>query len=49
MPFAIDERASRRWLELMDRALADAALPPEAAETLREFFAAVAAMMINRR
>jgi hemoglobin len=49
MPFAIDARASGRWLELMDRALVDAALPPEVDATLREFFAAVAAMMINRR
>lgn len=49
MPFAIDQRASRRWLELMDRALVDAALPAEVDATLREFFAAVAAMMINRR
>jgi hemoglobin len=49
LPFAIDERASGRWLQLMDRALVDAALPPEVDATLREFFAAVAAMMINRR
>ena len=48
LPFAIDERASVRWLELMDRALVDAALPPEVDATLRDFFAAVAAMMINR-
>lgn len=48
LPFAIDERASRRWLQLMDRALVDAALPPDVDATLREFFAAVAAMMINR-
>jgi hemoglobin len=49
LPFAIDERASGRWLQLMDRALVDAGLPPEVDATLREFFAAVAAMMINRR
>jgi hemoglobin len=49
MPFAIDERASRRWLQLMDGALIDAALPAEVDATLREFFDAVAAMMINRR
>jgi hemoglobin len=47
MPFAIDARASRRWLQLMDCALVDAALPPDVDATLREFFAAVAAMMIN--
>jgi hypothetical protein len=33
----------------MDRALVETALPPEVDATLREFFAAVAAMMINRR
>jgi hemoglobin len=49
LPFAIDERASGRWLQLMDRALVETALPPEVDATLREFFAAVAAMMINRR
>ena len=49
LPFAIDARASGRWLQLMDRALVDAALPAEVDATLREFFAAVAAMMINRR
>jgi hemoglobin len=48
LPFAIDERASGRWLQLMDRALIETALPPEVDATLREFFAAVAAMMINR-
>lgn len=47
-PFPIDQRASVRWLELMDRALLEAALPPEADALLREFFAAVAAMMVNR-
>jgi hemoglobin len=49
LPFAIDGRASGRWLQLMDRALVETALPPEVDATLREFFAAVAAMMINRR
>ena len=49
LPFAIDERASGRWLQLMDRALVETALPPDVDATLREFFAAVAAMMINRR
>jgi hemoglobin len=47
-PFPIDARASRRWLELMDNALQQTALPPDADAVLREFFAAVAAMMINR-
>lgn len=48
MPFAIDAAASRRWLQLMDRALTETALPPGVDAVLREFFEAVAGMMINR-
>jgi hemoglobin len=48
VPFPIDERARDRWLLLMDRALVETALPPAADATLREFFDAVATMMINR-
>ncbi|HSJ25351.1 MAG TPA: globin [Longimicrobiales bacterium] len=47
-PFPIDTAAAQRWLQLMDNALREADLPPEADATLREFFAGVAAMMINR-
>ena len=47
-PFAIDPPAARRWLELMGQALEEADLPAEADATLREFFGAVAAMMVNR-
>lgn len=49
MPFAIDSSARDRWLELMDRALTETNLPAAADATLREFFVAVAAMMINRQ
>ena len=48
VPFAIDAAASRRWLELMDRALLETALPPDVDVVLRDFFEAVAGMMINR-
>jgi hemoglobin len=48
MPFAIDAPARERWLHLMDQALRDANLPADADATLREFFDAVATMMINR-
>jgi hemoglobin len=48
MPFTIDERARDRWLELMDNALREVALPADADAALREFFAAVATMMVNR-
>ena len=47
-PFAIDSRARDRWLELMDRALVETALPPDVDRTLRAFFDAVAMMMVNR-
>lgn len=48
MPFPIDTRAAKRWLELMDRALREADLPDEADQTLRPFFQQVAAFMINK-
>jgi hemoglobin len=48
IPFPIDSRARDRWLQLMDRAFAEAALPADAEVTLRAFFDAVATMMINR-
>jgi len=48
MPFVVDHRARDRWIELMDRALDEAALPPGADAVLREFFEGVATMMINR-
>src|SRR5690606_20088024 len=44
----IDSRARDRWLELMDRALAEAQLPNDVDHTLRNFFQAVAAMRVNR-
>jgi hemoglobin len=48
MPFAIDASARDRWLELMDRALTETRLPDDAATALRDFFQAVATMMVNR-
>jgi hemoglobin len=48
VPFAIDERARDRWIELMERALDEAGFPPEADRAMREFFGAVATMLINR-
>ncbi len=48
VPFAIDPRARDRWVALMGRALDEAGFPPPADALLREFFAAVATMMINR-
>jgi hemoglobin len=48
LPFAVGQAARDRWMQLMDKALAEAALPAEAASTLREFFDGVATFMINR-
>jgi hemoglobin len=47
-PFAIDRRARDRWILLMNRALALAALPPDVTEVLRAFFDETATFMINR-
>ena len=46
-PFAIDQRARDRWLQLMTRALDETKLPPESDALLREFFASPATFMIN--
>jgi hemoglobin len=48
-PFAVDKAARDRWLELMSLALDEAQFPPEVDALLREFFGAVATMMINRQ
>ena len=48
MPFAVNSAARDRWLQLMGRALDEAALPPDADALLREFFGAVANMLMNR-
>jgi len=48
MPFQIDTRARDRWIQLMNRALIEAALPAEVNAAFREFFDAVATMMVNR-
>lgn len=47
-PFAIDERARDRWVELMRRALDEAAFPEEVDAALRGFFDQVATMLINQ-
>ena len=47
-PFPIDAAARERWLELMDAALEETALPRDVTAMLRDFFGAVASMMVNR-
>jgi hemoglobin len=46
-PFTIDHRARDRWVQLMTRALDEAALPAEVDAVLRSFFDATATFMIN--
>lgn len=47
-PFAIDQPARDRWMELMNRALDEVQLPADATAFLREFFGGVATFMVNR-
>ena len=47
MPFVVDLAARDRWVALMDAALAEAALEPESAATLRAFFAGTASFLVN--
>jgi hemoglobin len=47
-PFAIGQAARNRWVQLMNNAFAEAALPAAAETVLREFFEGTATFMINR-
>jgi hemoglobin len=47
-PFRIDHTARDRWMQLMSKALADAALPPEVERHLRAFFDQTSTFLINR-
>jgi hemoglobin len=47
MPFKLDQRARDRWLQLMDKALDNAALPEEATTLLRQFFHHMATFLMN--
>jgi hemoglobin len=47
-PFPITEAARNRWVEIMTRAIAEAALPFEAAAVLSEFFSNTATFLRNR-
>ncbi|MGA3292505.1 MAG: globin [Candidatus Acidiferrales bacterium] len=48
LPFRIDQAARDRWMRLMDKAFADAALPAEAERLLRAFFEQMSTFMINQ-
>jgi hemoglobin len=47
-PFDIDRAARERWVLLMERALDQAVLSPEADAVLRAFFRETASFLINR-
>jgi hemoglobin len=47
-PFPIGEAARDRWVQIMNRALDEAALPPQVHETLKTFFASTATFLMNR-
>ncbi len=49
MPFAIDQRARDRWVQLMDKALDEANLPADVTALIREFLGGVATFMINKQ
>ncbi|MGN6507041.1 MAG: globin domain-containing protein [Tepidisphaeraceae bacterium] len=46
-PFAIDQRAREHWVLLMDAAIDEAQIDPNAAAVLRKFLHDVATSMIN--
>src|SRR5688572_4682061 len=46
-PFKITQSGRDRWLKLMDEALAETKLPPDAERMLRAFFQDAATFMIN--
>lgn len=48
-PYKLDQQARDRWVQLMDRALDQAALPPDAEEFLRRFFHETATFLMNTR
>lgn len=46
-PFQVDQAARDRWMQLMNRALDEAGLDPEATAVMREFLGNVATFLIN--
>lgn len=47
MPFQLNQAARDRWVQLMDKALDQAALPAESTQCLREFFHHMATFLMN--
>ena len=48
LPFPINQAARDRWMHVMDNAFAEAALPTEAEQMLRDFFGQMSTFMINQ-
>jgi hemoglobin len=48
LPFHIDQAARDRWMQRMDAAFAEAALPAPAEQLLRDFFGQMSTFMINQ-
>lgn len=48
VPFYINQAARDRWMQLMTQAFAEAALPPEAGQYLRDFLEKMSTFMINQ-
>ena len=48
LPFAINQAARDRWMHVMDNAFAEASLPAEAEQVLRDFFGQMSTFMINQ-
>jgi hemoglobin len=47
-PFAVDQAARDRWVEMMERAIGEAGLDEAAAAVLRAFFTQTATFLMNR-
>jgi hemoglobin len=48
IPFPVTQAARDRWMLLMDIALKQTALPPDAEKHVRDFFEGMSTFMINR-
>ena len=48
LPFRIDQAARDRWMQLMNNAFAEAALPTDVEQFLRAFFEQMSTFMINQ-
>ena len=48
IPFPVTQSARDRWMLLMDIALKQSALPPDAEQHIRHFFEGMSTFMINR-